>query len=105
MSSWASRLERWEWIDEARVSSRPKPIISGSGSARSVGMFRSLPEQSKLVATAAKLELQRLKIAIQNIDRNAVGTHEIVLPYGNIDVVIRKPKFFEKVGRALKNKN
>lgn len=60
-------------------------------------------EESVLVASAGRSEVDRLMGLIARMDRSAEGTHYMQFPYGTLTVTVRQPTFFEKLGRAFKS--
>ncbi|HEX7344997.1 MAG TPA: hypothetical protein VF398_12075 [bacterium] len=58
-------------------------------------------ETSILITRAARADLARLKFALKESDTSIIGKHEIRLPYGEIVVNIRMPRFIEKLKKAI----
>lgn len=73
-----------------------------STAARSI-MAAIETEESMLLASAGRTEVQRLISLIGRLDRSSQGTHTMRFPYGSLTVSVRQPTFFEKLGRALRS--
>ena len=72
-----------------------------STAARSI-MAAIETEESLLLASAGKLEVERLIDLLRRMDRSANGTHAIRFPYGLLWVSVRHPTLLERLGKAFK---
>lgn len=59
-------------------------------------------EHSLLIVKAARKDIDQLFSSIQQLGDSALGKHSIKLPYGTIDVIVRKPTIWENIKRNFK---
>ena len=87
---WPDKVKRFvSWICDEDTSAA-KTLITAIETQLSI-----------LTVKAARVEIDRLTAAVQNIETAHSGNHTIKLPYGTISICIRKPTIFEKIKKLF----
>lgn len=88
-----------EWPDKVK---RFVSWICDEDSSAAKALITAIETQlSILTVKAARVEIDRLAMAVKNIETAHSGNHTIRLPYGTISICIRKPTFVEKLKKLF----